>query len=93
VKTSHTLWKTNDIWIRREFDMNEVSDKKQALLINDDIYYGVLVTSVNGYVVKYQLIKTEKQVNSILKVRKNTIAIYCHLTTGGQYIDCRLLAY
>ncbi|NJK98994.1 MAG: hypothetical protein HC905_32435 [Bacteroidales bacterium] len=75
-----------------------MSDKKLGVLIRYDedaeVYInGKLVTTVNGYTGKYELVLLGKSVKEVLQPGKNTIAVHCHQTTGGQFIDAGLVEY
>ncbi|NJO68665.1 MAG: hypothetical protein HC830_04740 [Bacteroidetes bacterium] len=52
-----------------------------------------MVTTVNGYTGKYELVLLGKSVKEVLQPGKNTIAVHCHQTTGGQFIDAGLVEY
>ncbi len=91
-----TKWDTPDIWIRREFRINELPSQGELLLnLHHDedaqIYLnGQLVQSVNGYVGEYSFFSLNTKVAKALKVGRNTLAIHCHQTRGGQFIDAGL---
>ncbi|HEX3008171.1 MAG TPA: DUF1793 domain-containing protein, partial [Bacteroidales bacterium] len=98
ITISRTAWSTNDIWIRREFDVKSVSDKKLGVLIrydeNAEVYInGKLITSVSGFTGRYEPQYLEKKVKEVLRPGKNVIAIHCHQTMGGQFIDAGLIEY
>jgi hypothetical protein len=87
-----TEWKTDDIWIRREFTLEEGNYDNLWLNVHHDedaeIYLnGVLAAKVRGYVTDYGEITISPEARAALKTGKNTIAVHCHQTTGGQYID------
>jgi len=91
-RISKTAWNTSDIWIRRTVDMKKVSDKQLSLVISHDedteIYVnGILLTTIAGYNGTYDRLAVEKKVNEVLHKGINTIAVHCHQTTGGQFID------
>ena len=95
---TRTKWITSDIWIRRSFDLNKVSDKKLALIVSHDedveIYInGVLVEKIAGFNGGYDNILLEKKVNEVLHTGTNTIALHCHQTVGGQFLDMGLGEY
>jgi hypothetical protein len=89
-----TEWKTNDIWIRKSFDLSadDVKDPSQLTLdlFHDEdaeIYInGVKVLEVKGYVTGYTNFPLNNVTKSF-KAGKNIIAIHCKQTGGGQYID------
>ncbi|MGI6401967.1 MAG: sugar-binding domain-containing protein [Thermoguttaceae bacterium] len=94
-----TRWDTSDIWIRRtvELDANDITDPESMLayVYHDEdceIYInGVLIasyTGYNGYI--YAPVDTEALAKA-LKVGENVVAIHCHQTQGGQFIDFGLV--
>ena len=87
-----TEWKTDDIWLRREFDLPNGDLGEVYLLLHHDedaeVYMnGVLALKVNGYITDYEEFALTKEGRKALVPGKNVIAIHCHQTTGGQYID------
>jgi len=98
IRFTKTVWETSDIWIRKSFDVKSVSSKKLALTIfhdEDAVIYinGVLIDTLMGFTGKYASVILEKKVNEVLHKGINTIAIQCHQTTGGQFIDAGLSEY
>jgi len=91
-----TEWKTSDIWVRRTFDLTGDKLSGPQLVIHHDedaeVYInGRLITKLEGYTSSYVRATLNKKSQSALKVGKNCIAIHCHQTTGGQYIDAGLV--
>jgi hypothetical protein len=87
-----TVWNTADIWLRREFTLPEGKYDNLWLNVHHDedveIYLnGVLAARVARYVTDYTEITMSPEARATLKAGKNTIAVHCHQTTGGQYID------
>ena len=48
---------------------------------------GVLAATVKGYTTSYVAVDISKQALAALKPGKNTLAVHCHQTGGGQCID------
>jgi hypothetical protein len=90
--TPRTEWTTDDIWIRREFDMPEGNFKNlQFVAWHDEdmeIYInGVLAGTASGYNTAYGLFPISAEGLAALKPGKNQFAVHCHQTVGGQFID------
>jgi hypothetical protein len=90
-----TEWKTDDIWIRRSVELKEAPTGEVSLRLHHDedadIYLnGVLAARVSGFVSEYGPVPISAEARKALKVGKNAIAVKCHQTTGGQYIDVGL---
>jgi len=89
-----TRWNTSDIWLCREFELERIPQNLALRVAHDEdaeIYVnGTLVASFKGYNTAYfdSLLSTA-QMNAF-KVGKNLLAVHCHQTTGGQYIDVGL---
>jgi beta-galactosidase/beta-glucuronidase len=91
-----TEWNTADVWIRREAELKAVPTGEVLLRIHHDedaeMYLnGVLAGRVRGYVIDYGLVALTPEGRKALKAGKNTIAVHCHQTGGGQYIDVGLV--
>ncbi|MCA9185667.1 MAG: DUF4965 domain-containing protein [Pirellulaceae bacterium] len=86
-----TVWDSPDIWIRRIVDVHEVPDRVAIRWHHDEdaeVYInGKLVLSRGGYTTDYEIDEFDP---SALKKGANVIAIHCHQTSGGQYIDAGL---
>jgi tetratricopeptide (TPR) repeat protein len=94
----HTTWKTPDLWLRRTFELPTAAPGKAdglTLSIHHDedaeVYLnGTLIGSVKGYVTDYILVPLDDKAAAALKSGKNILAVHCHQTGGGQYIDVGL---
>ena len=89
-----TEWKTPDIWLRRTVELlNGQSRQASPSSIHHDedteVYLnGKQIAAVKGYTTDYTLVPLdEKALAAALKDGKNTLAVHCHQTGGGQYID------
>ncbi len=93
---ARTEWKTDNIWIRREFTLPEGSFSNLHLFVHHDedaeIYLnGVLAAKVAGFITDYEEVSISEEARATLKSGKNWIAIHCKQTTGGEYIDAGLI--
>jgi hypothetical protein len=92
-----TTWDTPDIWIRRTVTVDRLPGKGQVgLSIHHDedaeVYInGQLVKKVTGYVGGYSLLTLSDEALKVIKQGHNTVAVHCHQTRGGQYIDVGLI--
>ena len=91
---SRTPWSDTpgDIWIRRHFPVTGAVPANQQFRVFYDedceIYInGVLAGSATGYVTSYVSLPMTAAGQAALKVGDNVIAVHCHQTSGGQYID------
>jgi hypothetical protein len=87
-----TTWQTDDIWLRREVTVAaQNTDELQGWLHHDEdteIYInGVLALKAPGFISGYDLFLLTPEGKAALKPGKNLIAIHCHHTSGGQYVD------
>lgn len=91
-----TEWKAPDIWMRRSFELKDLPAGEPMLRIHHDedaeVYVnGVLAAKVGGYTTNYVEVPLLPEGRKALKAGKNTIAVHCHQTGGGQYIDVGLV--
>jgi hypothetical protein len=95
----NTVWNTPDIWIRREFSLPELStaeikDLQLSLHHDEDceVYInGVVATKAKRFTMEYDQRRISPEALATLHPGKNTFAIHCHNTEGGQYIDAGLV--
>ncbi len=90
-----TEWKSGDIWIRCEVQIDRVVSAPQLSIHHDEdaqVYInGELAASLKGYTSGYGFVPLDKGAAERLVRGANTIAIHCHQTQGGQYIDCGIV--
>ncbi len=91
-----TTWNTADIWMRRTFNPGSLTAAQIANLVlrlhhdeNAEVYInGVQATTQSGYTSTYLYTPINTAALSAIVVNgNNVLAIHCHQTTGGQYID------
>jgi hypothetical protein len=87
-----TTWDTADIWLRREFELPDGKHGDLHLWVHHDedadvFINGVPALHVAGYVGSYDAVPMTPAARAALKPGKNSLAVHCHQTTGGQYID------
>ncbi|HUA66166.1 MAG TPA: DUF4965 domain-containing protein [Alphaproteobacteria bacterium] len=91
-----TIWQTDDIWLRREVDIKPTTyDDLEGWLHHDEdaeVYInGVLALKTSGFICNYDSFPLTAQGKAALKPGRNVIAVHCHQTVGGQYIDFGLV--
>jgi hypothetical protein len=89
-----TNWHTPDIWLRRDFRLGDIPGNLALHLHHDEdveIYLnGGLVHTAKGYTTGYIVLDIYQKAELLLQTGKNTIAVHCKQTGGGQYIDVGL---
>jgi beta-galactosidase/beta-glucuronidase len=94
-----TEWKSPDIWLRRvvKLPAGGIRNGSLALSIHHDedaeIYLnGTLLAAVKGYTTEYNVVPIDdKALATAWKDGDNVLAVHCHQTGGGQFIDVGLV--
>ncbi|NNE00776.1 MAG: glycoside hydrolase family 2 [Pirellulaceae bacterium] len=86
-----TTWDTDDIWLRKTFHLDSIP-KNPALWMHHDedaqIYInGELVAETTGYISGYELKPIAVELRGAIRTGNNVMAVHCHQSTGGQFID------
>ena len=91
-----TTWNTSDIWMRQKFTLGKLDQGVKDSLIfrvhhdeNCEIYInGSLAAKLEGFTSDYVILPLTPLAKKLLKANaENVIAVHCHQTTGGQFID------
>jgi hypothetical protein len=91
-----TPWTTSNIWLRTSFNPGSLTAQQISNLVfvvyhdeDVEIYInGSLAAGASGYTTTYVLLPMNSAGQSALMLNDtNLIAVHCHQTTGGQYID------
>ncbi len=90
-----TQWKSDNLWMRREFNIESVDVKGLNLRINHDdnidlFLNGVKIYNCNCWTGKYVYIPIDEKIKGVLKKGKNVIAAHIKNTAGGQWLDVGL---
>ncbi len=90
----HTIWNTDDIWLRRQFTLGTEDLRGLKLEAHHDedleVYLnGVLAAKLPRFVEHYEQFELLPEAVAALKPGVNILAAHCHQTTGGQYVDKR----
>ena len=92
----NTTWTTSDIWLRREFTLgHEDLHSAQIQLHHDEdaeIYFnGILAAQAAGFSTQYYETSMNAAAADSLKPGLNRMAVHCHQTGGGQFIDAGIV--
>jgi len=87
-----TTWDTKDIWLRTAFDYDGSDFKNASVRIHHDedatVYLNARkVLTAEWFVTDYELIDAAAEIRKALRRGRNVLAVTCHQTSGGQYID------
>jgi hypothetical protein len=92
--TVRTAWDTVDIWLRAEFSLDAAPARATLHFYHDEDaeFYlnGYRILERTGFVPHYQMWELPEEAQTHLRAGRNTLAIHCRQTTGGQYIDAGL---
>ena len=90
---SKTMWKTENIWVRREFDLKDVDFNKLFLKLRHDDDVEVYINGVKTYscddcwVGKYTDYQVPDSVKIKLRKGKNILAMHCTNPRGNSWLD------
>lgn len=92
---AETTWKSNNLWVRRIFDLTSTDFNKLYLKLRHDdniqVYInGQKIYDVKGWTGKFIYIPVNDR-KKILKKGKNLMAIHIENTAGGQWLDAGLV--
>jgi hypothetical protein len=84
-----TEWKTDDIWLRTTIELSTNAIRNPHLRIHHDedaeiFINGQEAVTVQGFETDYVELRLDP---TLLRDGKNVIAVHCHQSGGGQYID------
>ncbi|UCD52349.1 MAG: hypothetical protein JSW27_06865 [Phycisphaerales bacterium] len=87
-----TTWDTPDIWLRRTIDLESTVPSELFLTIHHDedaeVYInGTRITKLNEHTSGYVRVALDEKALAAFKPGLNKLAVHCHQTRGGQYID------
>jgi hypothetical protein len=93
---AQTKWRSKDLWIRRNFSINDLNLNKLFLKINHDdnteVYLnGDKIYNKRGWLNKFQYFPIDDNVKSKLKKENNVLAIHVANTAGGQWLDAGIV--
>ncbi len=87
-------WKSSDIWMRTSFGLKVLPETLALEIYHDEdveVYLnGVEIFKATGYVTDYQNFLLDQRALDALQTGRNVLAVHCHQTAGGQFIDLAL---
>jgi hypothetical protein len=90
-----TEWKTADIWLRRTVTLPSALSAPHLRVFHDDdaqVYLnGVLVAELAGANSGFAYVPLTGAAKQALKPGKNLLAVHCHQTRGGQFVDAEIV--
>ncbi|UOB18457.1 glutaminase family protein [Abyssalbus ytuae] len=88
---SETMWETRDIWIRREFNLDDADFDPVLKVRNDDDIFlyvnGELVFEAGCCNDAYKMVSIKDKLKGKLKKGKNILAMHVVNTGGAAYLD------
>ncbi|UOB15966.1 glutaminase family protein [Abyssalbus ytuae] len=96
IKEAKTLWKSNDLWYRRTFDLKNTDLKNLYLKLRHDdnvvVYLnGNKIYETKGWQHRYKYLPIDQNITRQLKLKDNVLAIHIKNTGGGQWLDAGLV--
>ena len=89
-----TDWDTEDIWLRRVVRLGAIPREATLWAHHDEdievFLNGQLIHEAKGFTQNYVGIKLSPRALALMKAGDNILAVRCHQTTGGQYVDVGL---
>jgi mono/diheme cytochrome c family protein/cytochrome c553 len=92
-----TEWKSESIWLRREFEHRWIHMSDYGLAIHHDedvtVYLnGNLIYQAEGYTTDYQFVPLDPAALQLFRpLQKNVVAVHCKQSVGGQYVDVNFI--
>ncbi len=90
-----TGWSSPDIWIRKGFKLEKALNKPALMIYHDEdaeVYInGQLALTFKDYITNYKVVELDAKQSAMLKTGDNVLAIHCHQTVGGQFIDAHII--
>lgn len=92
-----TIWKSQNVWMRRTFSLAALPKGNLFLKINHDdnveVYLnGLPIYTKTGWLSKFEYIPIPKEAIANLRKGKNVLAIHCANTAGGSWLDAGIVS-
>lgn len=90
-----TDWHTADIWLRHEFILKKLPQQLMLQVHHDEdveIYLnGTQIFTERGHITDYKNVEFSAEWLKLLQTGRNVLAVHCHQTAGGQFVDVGLV--
>lgn len=87
----NTPWHSSDIWARREFSLDQLPPDLRLIVHHDEdvevFLNNTKIWSEASHISAYKDIGLGKDALAALRVGRNVLAVHCHQTVGGQFLD------
>jgi hypothetical protein len=95
INEAKTVWKSDDLWYRRTFDLNTTNLNNLYLKLRHDddvvVYLnGNKIYETEGWQHKFKYIPIDQNIIKQLQSKDNVLAIHVKNTAGGQWLDAGL---
>ena len=91
----NTIWHTNDIWLRKKLSLEKIPANAALLIHHDEnaevFLNGHRVAQFQGWLTDYKLVPLSDRNLKRLRIGTNHLAVHCHQTGGGQFIDVHVV--
>jgi len=96
IKEAKTVWKSDDLWYRRTFDLNTTNLNNLYLKLRHDddvvVYLnGNKIYEIEGWQHNFTYIPIDQNIIKQLQSKENVLAIHIKNTAGGQWLDAGLV--
>ncbi|WP_200976641.1 glutaminase family protein [Echinicola sp. 20G] len=91
-----TLWKTDQLWLRRSFDLKDIESLgKLFLKINHDdnievFLNGQQIYELKGWLQGFEFVEIPQSIQQNLQEKGNVLAVHIINTAGGRWLDLGL---
>ena len=92
----NSSWTSGDIWLRRDVSLEagDIANLSAQVFHDEDVEIylnGVLAAQAESFSTDYVELEISSAAKAALHAGRNTIAVHCHQTGGGQGIDVGLI--
>jgi hypothetical protein len=90
-----TTWDSSDIWLRKKILVDPIPSQPALLIYHDEdaqvFLNGKELASFKGFIAEYRVVPISPENAKLIRAGENLLAVHCHQTNGGQFIDVHLI--